>query len=232
MAIRKSKELSDGLGDPELVSIGRRPTSNVGTSFLTSSWCIAQGGTALHSSKYHLLPMDLRLPPPHTLESGLGQSNLLDPSLPTLLVFECVLAYMSPAASSQLIRWFVDFSAKSEQGVLGCLIYEMFGLNDAFGRVMINNLRVYDKFWHCVFSYSYFKQERNIQLPGAEPFTTIDSVQRRFLDIGFSGARALTLKDIRRDYISKEELERYGHIHFTLLLLSYGLSTGYQSWNS
>lgn len=54
-------------------------------------------------------------------------------------------------------------------------------------------------------------QERNIQLPGVEPFTTIESVQRRFLDIGFSGARALTLKDIRRDFISEKELERYGH---------------------
>jgi len=36
---------------------------------------------------------------------------LLSPTLPTLLLFECVLAYMSPAASNALIQWFVDYFA-------------------------------------------------------------------------------------------------------------------------
>jgi [phosphatase 2A protein]-leucine-carboxy methyltransferase len=99
------------------------------------------GGQALHSSKYHLLPCDLRNPPAHIFP-GLFK-EYLSPFLPTLLLFECVLVYMSPEASSALMQWFVDlFSQTSTPGTLGGVVYEMFGLEDAFGQVMMSNLRV------------------------------------------------------------------------------------------
>lgn len=41
-------------------------------------------------------------------------------------------------SSSRLLGWFANYNQNS---VLGCIVYEMFGLNDAFGRVMINNLK-------------------------------------------------------------------------------------------
>lgn len=109
---------------------------------------VAQGGTALHSQRYHLLPADLRISPSEMLGPMLCspinavQGLILDPSLPTLLLFECVLAYIAPSASSHLLDWFIKFIQRSPTGVLGCVVYEMFGLNDSFGRVMINNLRV------------------------------------------------------------------------------------------
>lgn len=103
----------------------------------------AQGGIALHSPKYHLLPCDLREPPSDVLPSLIG--HILSPGLPTLLLFECVLVYMSSEASSALIQWFVDhFSPSSDtpsSSILGAIVYEMFGLEDAFGQVMKNNLR-------------------------------------------------------------------------------------------
>ena len=95
---------------------------------------------ALHSPKYHLLPIDMRRPPSETLTPNLVP--LLSPSLPTLLIFECVLAYMEPKASEGVIQWFVDFCAPSQGTVLGGIVYEMFGLGDAFGKVMLNNLKV------------------------------------------------------------------------------------------
>jgi len=99
----------------------------------------------LHAPTYHLLPADLRLSPSITLDSLLASPTtglILSPSLPTLLLFECVLVYMSPAHSSALLRWFVDYFSKP--GVaLGSIVYEMFGLEDAFGRVMLNNLKVH-----------------------------------------------------------------------------------------
>ncbi|PPQ63036.1 hypothetical protein CVT24_005982 [Panaeolus cyanescens] len=154
-----------------------------------------QGGTGLISSRYNLLPGDLRRAPEELFgplyEESDGQPRQLNPELPTLLLFECVLAYIEPAISSRLLNWFANVGQNSSGGVLGCIVYEMFGLQDSFGRVMINNLK-----------------ERSITIPGAMPFTTLGSVAERLLQSGFKSAQALTLKDIRRTCISFEELER------------------------
>ncbi|KAJ7074545.1 S-adenosyl-L-methionine-dependent methyltransferase [Mycena amicta] len=175
MAIRKSKDLSAVLGDVT----------------------ISHGGTGLTSSNYHLLPVDLRLPPTATLAKLLASENdaILSPTLPTLLLFECVLVYMTPEASSAVLRWFVDFFSAAESAALGSIVYEMFRLQDSFGRVMIENLKA-----------------RNVSLPGAAPYPDMDSLPRRFIDVGFSTAQALTLKDIRKAYISASELERIAHL--------------------
>lgn len=99
-------------------------------------------GGAIRSSVYNLLPSDLRIAPSECLGPLLTSSNaspLLSSSLPTLLLFECVLVYMTPAASSSLIRWFADYLDPSN--ALGAIVYEMFGLDDAFGRMMLSNLK-------------------------------------------------------------------------------------------
>lgn len=106
------------------------------------------GGTTLYSPVYHLIPADLRIPPHESLSQAFqlidsAEGPILSPNLPTLILFECVLAYMSPAASDGVIKWFVDYFATSPEGtVLGGIVYEMFGLNDSFGKVMLNNLKV------------------------------------------------------------------------------------------
>ena len=123
----------------------------VSEEFFFSHWILTSvenGGTALHSAKYHLLPADLRIPPSESLaplftptppSASLGGS-LLSPNLPTLLLFECVLVYVAPEASEAIIQWFVDHFASSS--VLGAVVYEMFGLNDPFGTIMVENLKV------------------------------------------------------------------------------------------
>lgn len=50
---------------------------------------------------------------------------------------------------------------------------------------------------------------RNVTLPGAEPYPTKDSLTGRFLDSGFTSARALTLYEIHRDCFETSELERW-----------------------
>jgi O-methyltransferase involved in polyketide biosynthesis len=104
----------------------------------------AHGGTGLTSPTYHLIAADLRLPPADTLARLLAAegSPILSPTLPTLLLFECVLVYMSPAASSAVLQWFRDYFAPAGSAVLGSIVYEMFRLQDSFGRVMVENLKV------------------------------------------------------------------------------------------
>ena len=66
---------------------------------------------------------------------------MLSRALPTLLLFECVLVYMEPAASDAILRWFVEYFSETRAPV-GGIVYEMFGLGDAFGKVMVDNLKV------------------------------------------------------------------------------------------
>lgn len=65
---------------------------------------------------------------------------LLKTGMPTLVLCECVLAYVSPQASGGIFDWFTR--AFSETVPIGAIVYEMFGLEDAFGKVMKNNLKV------------------------------------------------------------------------------------------
>jgi hypothetical protein len=52
---------------------------------------------------------------------------------------------MAPESSSALIDWFVNYFASTPDGsILGAIVYEMFGLQDAFGQVMLNNLQVFE----------------------------------------------------------------------------------------
>ncbi|CDO78025.1 hypothetical protein BN946_scf184907.g15 [Trametes cinnabarina] len=207
MAIRKSKDLSSVLGAPENVSLDRK----------------ANGGTTLYAPVYNLLAADLRTPPAESLVPvlGSGPEALLAPHLPTLLIFECVLVYMTPQASEAVVQWFTDYFSNNQsipggRGVLGSIVYEMFALGDQFGKVMVNNLKA-----------------RNITLPGAEPYPTFDSLPSRFLRHGWDVAKALTLKDIRREYIDPSELARVSHLEMLdeieeleLVLAHYAITWG------
>ncbi|KAI0002228.1 S-adenosyl-L-methionine-dependent methyltransferase [Russula compacta] len=217
MSIRKNSVLSAALGsDASDISVGG-------------------GGTTLRSPVYNLLPVDLRTPPALSLEPLLssaaagaagasasgGDGPLLSPELPTLLLFECVLAYMAPAASNALIQWFVDYFAAPGTGAdgggaLGAVVYEMFKLNDPFGRVMLSNLK-----------------SRNVSIPGAVAHPDIASLERRLLDRGFTTARALTLREIRSNYVERRELRRLSRLELLdeveeleLVLDHYAISWG------
>ena len=171
---------------------------------------VGNGGTALHSAKYHLVPTDLRIPPTESVAPFLSSFSqgrpILSPDLPTLLLFECVLVYIAPEASQSLIQWFVDHFASSS--VLGAVVYEMFGLNDPFGTVMVENLKVPftsppTRPWPFI-----VLQVRGVSLPGAEPYPTFESLQQRLTRHEFTTSRALTLREARKTLISYEESQR------------------------
>lgn len=49
---------------------------------------------------------------------------------------------MSPQESDTLLKWFHTYFSSRGDGILGAIVYEMFGLGDSFGRVMLSNLKV------------------------------------------------------------------------------------------
>jgi [phosphatase 2A protein]-leucine-carboxy methyltransferase len=83
-------------------------------------YTIQKGGTQLTSELYTLLPLDLKSNPATTLTEEL--LPLLDPSLPTLFLAECVFCYLKPEVGEEIIEWFDQF------GDCAGVIYEMCGL--------------------------------------------------------------------------------------------------------
>lgn len=80
---------------------------------------VSHGGAALTAPNYALLPLDLRNAA--SLDEQL--LPLLDTSLPTLLLAECVFCYMKEEDSRAVIQWFGSTFPRS-----AAVIYEMVGL--------------------------------------------------------------------------------------------------------
>ncbi|KLT40540.1 S-adenosyl-L-methionine-dependent methyltransferase [Cutaneotrichosporon oleaginosum] len=159
--IARNRQLSAALGS----------TSSPSPS---SPYTVSHGGAALTAAQYALVPLDLRAP--GALDA---LTPLLDASRPTLLLAECVFCYMSEEESRRVIQWFGTTFAHAAAAV-----YEMVGLDDAFGRVMHRNLA-----------------QRNLSLPGAV-FASPQAQADRFTDTrlgagAFTHAGAKSLWDVR-----------------------------------
>uniref|UniRef100_A0A3Q2PUW2 Leucine carboxyl methyltransferase 1 n=1 Tax=Fundulus heteroclitus TaxID=8078 RepID=A0A3Q2PUW2_FUNHE len=126
---------------------------------------------ALDSDRYCIIGADLRD------VSGLDEKLKkfqLDPELPTLLLSECVLVYMTPAQSSSLIRW----AAETFHTAM-FINYEQVNMSDRFGQVMVENL-----------------QRRQCSLAGVEACQSLDSQRERFLKTGWENAEALDMMTV------------------------------------
>ncbi|GAA5883007.1 hypothetical protein JCM3774_001757 [Rhodotorula dairenensis] len=208
---------------------------------------IERGGLGLSSPYYALVPGDLRdlddladsliggRPRAAQSDSAANQpprpnsssSPPLDPSVPTLLLLECVLVYLEPETTSRLLRWFCDTfrtlnSEEEEEGESGrrsaIVAYDPFRLQDQFGTIMKRNLAL-----------------RSLTLPGAESTPTLSSLTDRLVAAGCtpSGSGALSIKQIRDDVIPVDELERVTKIEqideveeLNLVLEHYAVSWG------
>uniref|UniRef100_A0AC34FQX9 Leucine carboxyl methyltransferase 1 n=1 Tax=Panagrolaimus sp. ES5 TaxID=591445 RepID=A0AC34FQX9_9BILA len=137
----------------------------------------------LHAGDYHLIGADLRQL--EELEQKLNSIEI-DYKLPTLVISECVLIYMSTESSSALLKF---FSQKFE--TIGFLNYEQVNTADKFGEVMLSNLK-----------------SRGIMLPGLSVCDDIETQKRRFAENGFEKVNAWTVLEIYRNHFSPEEVKR------------------------
>lgn len=87
----------------------------------------------LISSTYKLLTCDVR--DAEILKSKLETYDV-NRSLPTLLITECLMIYMSGKDSHAVYNWVKDYFT----GDLASVNYEMINPDDPFGKMMVNNL--------------------------------------------------------------------------------------------
>jgi len=58
------------------------------------------------------------------------------------------------------------------------------------------------------------QKTRNIFLPGAEPYSSLTSLESRLLKFGFTTSNAVTLKEIRSCFLDPTELSRISALEF------------------
>lgn len=195
---------------PEVISkkaLSIRKHSALGQA-LGSSITIEKGGSVLHSGVFNLITADLRGEPSKALQP---LEDLLSSEQPVLLLSECVFPYMPPDTCRAAIRWFSERYAR-----VSIISYDMFGLGDAFGKVMRGNLQI-----------------RNIELPGVDDDPTTESLERRLQDSGLSMTHSITLKNARAACFSEDERRRISELEgldeveeLDLVLSHYAISWG------
>lgn len=185
---------------------------------------ISAEGDALHSPFYHIHPIDLRSlakppaadsqshtssdspsDPEHTSSQGNAPSVLLpgvDTSLPTLLLSECCLVYLSPEDAAGVVDYFTKTlfprPAAGSDAVtpLGLILYEPIRPDDPFGKTMVSNLAA-----------------RGIQLQTLHRYASLDAQRQRLRDHGFdAGQGAADVDLIWEHWVSDAEKERVARL--------------------
>ncbi|KAG0137960.1 S-adenosyl-L-methionine-dependent methyltransferase [Tuber indicum] len=138
---------------------------------------------SLTSKNYSIHPLDIR-----TLHPSADFSASINTALPTLFISECCLIYLSPTEADDILKWITtDFSSS-----VGIILYEPIGGDDAFGRVMIQNLAA-----------------RGIVLKTLKKYSSLERQIERLRVMGFvDGQLAVSVKGIHDGWVSPRERGR------------------------
>ncbi|GCC20144.1 hypothetical protein chiPu_0021283 [Chiloscyllium punctatum] len=140
-------------------------------------------GSNMDSDRYAIIGQDLRDLP--ALMERLKKFGL-DTNLPTLLLAECVLVYITPEKSTELIKW-----ASTTFHTTMFINYEQVNMTDRFGQVMIENL-----------------QRRQCHLAGVDICQTLDTQKNRFLLNGWDHANAMDMMTVYNS-LPQADIQRY-----------------------
>ncbi|KAI9478890.1 MAG: putative leucine carboxyl methyltransferase [Benjaminiella poitrasii] len=162
MMIKKHKELFHLLDDVNQVKIERG-----GIDFVSPDYCLIGGDLREWTECATRL-----------VEAG------LDLNSPTLFLSECVFIYLPPEDATTILKWITN-TMKNTMFTL----YEQIRPEDAFGQIMIRNLR-----------------NRDIELKGIYACPDLIQQENRFKDLGWQSAKAVDMNTIHDEYIDKAEI--------------------------
>eukprot|EP00741_Cyanophora_paradoxa_P012548 tig00020614_g12125.t1 len=120
-----------------------------------------------------------------SLEAAVAKAGL-DAALPTLVLAECVLVYLPPAASEAVLAW----AARSFR-TAAFVAYEMYKPNDPFGATMVSNL-----------------QERGCALLGIAAYPDEASQIDRYLRNGWATGRLVDMLAVYEECLDVDEIRR------------------------
>ena len=207
---------------------------------------VDMGGTRLVAHDYALVPGDLNVLFPESSSDDddcdgsswwrtLSDQGLVDLSVPTLLLAECLFVYLSPARVRHILR---SFANTFRHGHTSVVAYDPFHLDDSFGKVMVRNLSVRAPHPAKRFLYRsslvWWWQSRGLTFADPLGTPTLGSLLARLTTAGFAaaGAQAWTMREIKDRVVPCEERLRVARVarldeveELDLLLEHYALVT-------
>ncbi|KAM7217031.1 putative leucine carboxyl methyltransferase [Rhypophila decipiens] len=193
--VRGSPQLRNVLSDPvEHTSAATTQQGNDATQAAEGN----DGGEAVTTTITYWQSKSIQSPSSQLFFHGLDLRHLaggknvssiphLRGDVPTLLISECCLCYLSTPEASAVISHFT--AAISEN--LGIIIYEPIKPDDPFGHMMISNLAA-----------------RGITMPTLDVFRQPADQEARLRQAGFAAVRQMTVDDIWERWIDEDEKER------------------------
>uniref|UniRef100_A0A2R9A856 Leucine carboxyl methyltransferase 1 n=2 Tax=Pan paniscus TaxID=9597 RepID=A0A2R9A856_PANPA len=172
----------------KLHSIKCKPPLSSPILELHSEDTLQMDGHILDSKRYAVIGADLR--DLSELEEKLKKCNM-NTQLPTLLIAECVLVYMTPEQSANLLKW----AANSFERAM-FINYEQVNMGDRFGQIMIENLR-----------------RRQCDLAGVETCKSLESQKERLLSNGWETASAVDMMELY-NRLPRAEVSRIESLEF------------------
>lgn len=136
----------------------------------------------IHTPEYRVVTCDLA--DASQVERVLAEH--LDPSLPTMFLSECVLVYVDPEASGQVIELVANKFPQAH-----FLTYEQINPYDPFGAQMMANLK-----------------RRGCELKGISAHPDLPSQERRFLSRGWTTVSAMDMKSLYYQVLAQSDRER------------------------
>lgn len=172
----------------KLYNIKTKSTLSKPIQELNSEESFLLDGHVLDSNRFAIVGADLR--DLNSLEEKLKKCNM-NTQLPTLLVAECVLVYMTPEQSASLLKW----AANSFETAM-FINYEQVNMDDKFGQIMVENLR-----------------RRQCDLAGVETCKSLDSQKQRLLSNGWEKASAIDMMELYSS-LPRAEVSRIEALEF------------------
>ncbi|GAA5813458.1 hypothetical protein MFLAVUS_006936 [Mucor flavus] len=156
-------------------------------SLLDENAKVERGGMDLKSLDYCVLGGDLRNwsdTVTRLVDAG------LDLNAPTLFLSECVFIYLLPEDTNTILKWITDTMTNT-----AFVLYEQIHPEDAFGKMMIRNLK-----------------SRNIDLKGIYAFPDLIHQENRFKDLGWQSATAVDINTIHDKCLDRQEITRMARL--------------------
>lgn len=178
------------LSSPKLSSIVN--ASHI-SSYPSTADELSQIDPGLHTDRYHLISYDLRNLSTQDI-SLIPELSSIDPSIPTLIISECCICYLSKTDSDNLISFW-----RRNINIGTFLVYEPLGgdskSSNNYGDVMVKNLI-------C----------RGIEMPTLMEYGTVDSQQKRFNLLIGPDVECVSMKWIYDNNIDIEEKDRLSRL--------------------